>query len=333
MDHSEHLERMTRIEAVFALVPHTAESAPARDPSASSVSAFVENNITQVITPGIARGGGKRHALSQEQVDDCIARISAQALFEVEQVKLHASESAAVARLSSRRRQSLTYLTYRGLTALYDDTRARARRAFVSECAADVARVKHLASVVGKTRKNGLSDGEIGGCPGALGDVCSYAVDGEVVGPDAAWDRERRRVTAEIEGEASRVACWTRLQREVFRRSTADVLRLLMADSERGPPADGSGVWSLGPREAGAGTGGGGVADSIVAVRKRRRGVLHDLKRRQVEASSEAEGFRRSWMASLALWKAQLGRAQHTVAKRKAAELRVLQRRDAEVSD
>ena len=46
-DRSEHVERMNRIETVFALIPHTVNSsASARDPSASGSA----ENITRIVT-------------------------------------------------------------------------------------------------------------------------------------------------------------------------------------------------------------------------------------------------------------------------------------------
>ncbi len=58
---------------------------------------------------------------------------------------------------------------------------------------------------------------------------------------------------------------------------------------------------------------------------------MRELRRRQAEASSEARSIERSWMAALARWVAQLGKARRAAVRGEVGELRILQREDAEV--
>lgn len=75
---------------------------------------------------------------------DCTERICALTQLELERVALHSSLTRVKAETFCRRRQSLAYLLYRGLVAMYRRARAGARRTFVWECAADIGRIKQL---------------------------------------------------------------------------------------------------------------------------------------------------------------------------------------------
>lgn len=67
------------------------------------------------------------------------------------------------------------------------------------------------------------------------------------------------------------------------------------------------------------------------AVRKRAKFSMRELRRQQAQASSEARSIERSWMAALARWVAQLGKARSAAVDGEVGELRILQREDAEV--
>lgn len=253
----------------------------------------------------------------QETVQvDCLDKISTHVQLEVERGALHASVMKATVDKFRRRRQSLAVVLCCGLTAMYRDCRARARRTFVSECAADIGRIKQLASssssVGGSTGEGrnfplspppplppppptGVTEdvlneycGTGSGTSSSRGkDDCSINRPSEVevadspadvqnafrkttamrVGPGAAGHRERTRATRELRSEASRVACWDKLQREVLRRSTCEVARLLTADGVR---RDGGGGWSNACRQRGdrRGGDGGGAESTLVRVRR-----------------------------------------------------------------
>lgn len=60
---------------------------------------------------------------------------------------------------------------------------------------------------------------------------------------------------------------------------------------------------------------------------------MRELRRRQAEACSEACSIERSWMASLARWKSQLGKARAAAVDGEVGEIRILQREDTEVRE
>lgn len=315
MELLEHAERQGKIGAVFEQFCRSvgedseAEMSPPGTPVAQDPSE----------TPDEKAGTQEK-----KDKDDSMAQISTQAKMELERVKRHASALAETARVYCRRRENLAYLTYRGLEALYGDTKARARRTFVFECAADVAQVKQLASVgqASPSREPGSPRSSDGGVEG-------HHEVGAEIGLDEAWLRERRRATGEIRSEISRVARRARLQRAVLRRSTGEVLRLLTIDSLRRAPVEGGGRWSGGCIEEGAR--GGGGAESMDVVRKRARRALSELRTRQAGACLEADSVQQAWMAALAHWKTQLGRARVMAVKGEVTELRIVQKEEAEV--
>ena len=95
--------------------------------------------------------------------DGRIERICVHAQSDLEQIACHASTAGAAAERFGRRRQSLAYLLYRGLVALFSDARAGARRMFVSECAADIGRIKQLAFSSSSFSRGGGEGGGGGG--------------------------------------------------------------------------------------------------------------------------------------------------------------------------
>ncbi|CAM9347331.1 unnamed protein product, partial [Ectocarpus sp. 13 AM-2016] len=303
----------------------------------------------------------------------CIEEISSHVQLELERVALHESVMKATADKFRRRRQSLAVILWCGLTAMYRDCRARARRTFVSECAADVGRTKQLAS---SPSSGGGSTGEgqnfplpppppAGGTEDVLNEYCGSGsgtlsgcwesdnsidrpsgVDVAVSppdvqdalrettattgGPGGAGHCERKRATRELRSEASRVVRWDKLQREVLRRSTSEVTRLLTSDGLR--RHDGGG-WPNAWRQRGDRRGGDdGVAESTLAVHKRARLSMRELRGRQADASLEARSIERSWIASLAKWEAQLVKARAAAADAEVRELRILQLEDAETA-
>lgn len=334
MDLSEHAERQKHTQTLFAAVVSTILTEPGENHDESGSGSGLAT-VHTLVDATRARGGrgevGGRPA-AKEQEACMAARLAAQTEAEIERVARHASTVLASAHLSCRRRQSFSYLVYKGLAVVYGDVRSKARRAFVSECAAGVARVKELVrSFNGRDTISICRGGANSTCGSSAGEVDDDVLAGGDVGPDAAWNRERRRVKDEIEQEASRVTRWTRLQRGVLLRSTGEVLRLLTVDSLRQAPVDEGGRW-LGICTQGGGSGGGARgAESIEAVRKRARGALAELRTRQAAARLEADSVERSWMAALTRWKDQLQRARVTAAKREIGELHIRQREDAEV--
>ncbi|CAB1105292.1 unnamed protein product [Ectocarpus sp. CCAP 1310/34] len=309
---------------------------------------------------------------------DCTENFSSHLQLELERVALHESVMKATADKFRRRRQSLAVILWCGLTAMYRDCRARARRTFVSECAADIGRIKQLAS---SPSSGGGSTGEGQNCPlspppplpppppaggteDVLNEYCCISSDilcscGEsdnsinrpsgvdvtdsspdvqdalrkttatIERPGVAGQRERTRATRELRSEASRVARWDKLQREVLRRSTYEVTRLLTSDGLR--RHDGGG-WPYSWRQRGDRRGGDdGVAKSTLAVHKRARLSMRELRGRQADVSLEARSIERSWIVSLAKWEAQLVKARAAAADAEVRGLRILQREDAEV--
>lgn len=335
MDLSEHAERQKYTKTLFAAIVSTFITAPGgnHDESGSGLGLATVDTLVNAASAKGERGemGGRPTAKEQEA---CMAaRLAAQTEAEFERVARHASTVLASAHLFCRRRQSLAYLVYKGLAVVYGDVRSKARRTFVSECAAGVARAKEfVCSFNGRDTISVCRGGANSTCGCSGGEVDDDVLAGGDVGPDAAWNQERRRVKDEIEQEASRVTHWTHLQRGVLLRSTGEVLRLLTVDSLRQAPVDEGGRW-LGICTQGSGSSGGGArgAESIEAVRKRARGALAELRTRQAAARLEADSVERSWMAALTRWKGQLQRARVTAAKREVGEIHIRQREDAEV--
>ena len=243
----------------------------------------------------------------KRELDFRMEQVSTRVPSELELVELHASSTAAAVEKSCRRRKSLAYLLYRGLAAVYRDLSARARRVLVAECAADVGRIRQLASSLpGGGDGKGIAgpppvEGEEGRCRGnssnnngsegnaiitsndptelagvaadeGLGAVGTSEVKTKartrrtttstaVTTPEAAASsREARRAALELEREADRVARFGKVQREVLRRSTGEVIRLLAIDGTRRAPVDGGGRWSGGLRD-GEGRAGNGHWD------------------------------------------------------------------------
>ncbi|CAM9478023.1 unnamed protein product, partial [Scytosiphon promiscuus] len=263
----------------------------------------------------------------QSRIADCIDRISAQTQSELEAGDLHASTMVATVENFRRRRQSFIGLLYRGWTEVYRDVRAGARRSMVSEFAADIGRIK----------QTGLSSSGGDGSNGNQGQRTSSSSPAEPTtgkGPEAAGCRERLRATREIKSEFARVARWDKLQREVLRRSTAEIINLLEIDGLRPAPIGGGGVllrtcfighvrrqkWAV------------GIVDATLAARKRARASMRELKRRQADASSEAISIEQSWMAALGRWEAQLGKARAAAVRGEIREFWILQREDFEMT-
>ncbi|CAN0210282.1 unnamed protein product [Ectocarpus sp. 6 AP-2014] len=322
---------------------------------------------------------GEARVVQETAEADCIEKISSHVQLELERVALHESVMKATVGKFRRRRQSLAVILWCGLTAMYRDCRARARRTFVSECAADIGRIKQLAS---SPSSGGGSTGEVqnfplsppppvppppaaGGTEDVLNEFCGSGSgtlrgcgesDSSITrpsgvdvadsppdvqdalrkttattgGPGAAGHRERTRATRELRSEASRVARWDKLQRGVLRRSTNEVTRLLTPDGLR--RHDGGG-WPNAWRQRGDRRGAdGGVVESTLAVHKRARLSMRELRGRQADASLEARIIERSWMVSLAQWEAQLVKARAVAADAEVRELRILQREDAETA-
>lgn len=312
MDQSEHVQLHGQIETIFASIFRSAEGALMEKSGA----------------PGLVVGDSLGSQYTQKQEDqqtkidketNCRGGNSDGMEAGLKRIALHASGVVAKAEASCHRRQSLAYLVYQGLTAVYKDMRARARRAFVSECAACIGRLKKRAA----SGQSNLPSGQLD-----RRSLDNNVVDG-VIGPYAAWERERLRAMAEVDNEARRVARWSRLQLGVLRRSTGEVLRLLTVDSLRRTQVDGVAQWPGGFRQKDVGVSGG--LESIEAVQKRARGVLSKSRAWQAEAQLEANSVQCSWMAALAHWKIQLGRALATAAKGDAAKLRARQKQDEEV--
>lgn len=358
MDQSDHLERLKRIETLFAIVvgetvPKSAQDATipegaccsrasegGTDAAAVASSSVLPTCTTtvdvcrllheeqelaatdaRVLHPQAQRPGLAVQNVPRTEKEDRgsldserVKGICVQEQSELEQVELHASAAVAAAERFCRRRQSLAYLLYRGLAAVYRDVRAVARRVFVSECAADIGRIKQLASSSSSSScslcsgggEKGSGGGSTSGitslriameddglCSGVAdsgndnsnavtsSDLVGLATDSEgadetstakattateaagvgaaaatavaaaaaATGPEAARSRESRRVTQQLQNEANRVAVWDKIQREVLRRSTSEVTRLLVADSLRGAPVEG------GRSQAGGGAG------------------------------------------------------------------------------
>lgn len=286
----------TRFEAVYCktaaviadVMPSNATPQPRKEDSLSlSSSPSLPALAAAMTSPGTngSQTPGGIHADQSPRKADSIQPISAQTQSELERVSLHASAMVATAEKFRRRRQSLIYLLYRGLTEMYRDMRAGARRAFVSECAADIGRIKQTGSsssgddghdgdqirsssdvvrpppVVGTADISGVgtvrniserndnainrssSNGVVGSATG--GEIHSEPTAG--IGPQAAGCREKTRAIRELKCEAARVARFDKLQREVLRRSTAEVINLLEIDSLRPAPIDGGGRGGAGP--------------------------------------------------------------------------------------
>lgn len=301
IDQSEHLDRQKHIEKCLSFITRIVETGPSPDSSNTEV-----EDIDTLVQTGTQEIGSLDKKIQHETVG-VTAQISMQTQGEFTRATRHASSVVLMAEVSCRRRQSLVYLIYRGLAAVYSSARIRARRLFVSECAADIAHINFLASV---------------------GQRSDRTVDDEI-SPEEAWNRERRRVWKEINPEKKRVACWMRLQREVLRGNAAEVLRILTVDHLRQETVDGGRRWPMGCSPDTEG--GSGGPESKQSIRKRARGALRELKRREVKAQLEAENVQRSWMAALESWKKQLERARSKVVKAEADELRVLQKEAEEV--
>lgn len=219
---------------------------------------------------------------------DCIERISAQTQLELGRVALHASVTAMMAETFNRRRQSLAYLLYRGFVAVYRHARAGARRSLLWESAADIGRIKQLASStaggddsldthvpVGRGENishHSIDCSDVASARNNKDRTCCIsekdgllAVDGGRIDevefnigidatratgcPEAAGSRETRRATRELRNEANRVALRDKFQREVLRRSTREVTTLLAVDDLRRAPIDGGEMWSKGRQQ------------------------------------------------------------------------------------
>lgn len=254
--------------------------APAPEPEpepAPSVAAAARTNGSQTNDDEV------QEAEQPRTTADRTERISAQTQSELERAALHSSAMVATAEKFRRRRQSLIGLFYRGLMETYRDVRAEARRTFISECAADIGRIKQTghggygggqrpriyspcpvspssaavanadisgagtfrdavdsndtATITNNSNDNSTSSSGVNPAPEA--GVKPDPTAG--VGPEAVGCRERTRVTRELRSEAARVARWDKLQREVLRRSTAEVANLLEIDGLRQAPIDGGG--------------------------------------------------------------------------------------------
>lgn len=77
---------------------------------------------------------------------DCVERVTVQTQEGFELVDLNASVTVMKAKAFCRRWQSLAHLLYRGLETVYRHARDGGRHSFVWECAADIGRIKQLAS-------------------------------------------------------------------------------------------------------------------------------------------------------------------------------------------
>ncbi|CAM9286402.1 unnamed protein product, partial [Hapterophycus canaliculatus] len=190
----------------------------------------------------------------------------------------------------------------------------------------DVNNSKDIAISTGN-RSNSSSSG------GVLDPAAELKVESEPTtgrSPEAAGCRERIRATRALRSEAARVARWDKLQREVLRRSTGEVVNLLEIDSLRPAPVDGGGSVVVYAQRSFL-LQGWILEDSFRAVLKRARASMRELKRRQAAVFSEARSMEQSWMAALVRWETQLSRARAAAVHGETRELRILQREDSEV--
>ena len=299
MDSSWYAERHRQMESLFEAFSAGLKSTFALETS------HTHPGASDPVVRGALPGRDERSRTRTNEAG--IAQMSAERDAELEHGAQYVPVAEEALRVSGRR-QHLVHLIFRGLAAMYHSARGRARRTFVSECAADLGRVKGLCT----SGKDILSEQ-----PGGASERATIKDDDHTC-PAVRWERERCRAIAEIDKEVSTAAQWARLQRAVHRKSTGEVLRLLTIDSLRQDPVDRVGR-------------GSDLLASIDTVRRRARRTLPELRTWQAEAYVEVERVRRSWMAALAHWDAQLGHAKIAAAREEAGELRVIQEEEEKV--